>query len=117
MIHQFADDLFPGMKVKGCYQFRLTRNADLTFDKEDVADLASALEGELHARHYGDAVRLEVADNCPEELWQFPVVLQLPVLSPDVAVNRAKSRPNVVFQLSGRQTFAQPVGPCKSSVV
>ena len=71
MIHQFADDLFPGMKVKGCYQFRLTRNADLTFDKEDVADLASALEGELHARHYGDAVRLEVADNCPEELWQF----------------------------------------------
>lgn len=71
MIHQYADDLFPGMKVKGCYQFRLTRNADLTFDKEDMADLASALEGELHARHYGDAVRLEVADNCPEELWQF----------------------------------------------
>ncbi|WP_396588191.1 polyphosphate kinase 1 [Bermanella sp. R86510] len=71
MIHQFADDLFPGMKVKGCYQFRLTRNADLSFDKEDVSDLASALEGELHARHYGDAVRLEVADNCPEPLWQF----------------------------------------------
>lgn len=71
MIHQFADELFPGMKVKGCYQFRLTRNADLTFDKDDVADLASALQGELHARHYGDAVRLEVADNCPEELWQF----------------------------------------------
>ncbi len=71
MIHQFADELFPGMKVKGCYQFRLTRNADLTFDKGDVADLASALQGELHARHYGDAVRLEVADNCPEELWQF----------------------------------------------
>lgn len=71
MIHEFADELFPGMKVKGCYQFRLTRNADLTFDKEDVADLASALEGELHARHYGDAVRLEVAHNCPEPLWQF----------------------------------------------
>jgi polyphosphate kinase len=71
MIHQFADELFPGMKIKGCYQFRLTRNADLTFDQEDVADLASALQGELHARHYGDAVRLEVADNCPEELWQF----------------------------------------------
>ena len=71
MIHQFADELFPGMQVKGCYQFRLTRNADLTFDGEDVADLASALAGELHARHYGDAVRLEVADNCPEKLWQF----------------------------------------------
>lgn len=71
MIHEFADELFPGMKVKGCYQFRLTRNADLTFDKEDVADLASALEGELHERDFGDAVRLEVADNCPPPLWQF----------------------------------------------
>ena len=71
MIHQFADQLFPGMKVKGCYQFRLTRNADLTFDKEDATDLASALQDELHARHYGDAVRLEVADNCPEPLWVF----------------------------------------------
>ncbi len=71
MIHQFADSLFPGMKVKGCYQFRLTRNADLTFDKEDFTDLASALQGELHSRHYGDAVRLEVADNCPDNLWQF----------------------------------------------
>lgn len=71
MIHEFASELFPGMKVKGCYQFRLTRNADLTFDKEDMADLASALEGELHERDFGDAVRLEVADNCPPALWQF----------------------------------------------
>lgn len=71
MIHQFADTLFPGMKVKGCYQFRITRNADLNFDTDDMGDLASALEGELHTRHYGDAVRLEVADNCPENLWSF----------------------------------------------
>jgi len=71
MIHQFADSLFPGMKVKGCYQFRITRNADLNFDTDDMGDLASALEGELHTRHYGDAVRLEVADNCPENLWSF----------------------------------------------
>lgn len=71
MIHQHADALFPGMKIKGCYQFRLTRNADLSFDKEEVADLARALEGELHSRNFGDGVRLEVADNCPEPLWQF----------------------------------------------
>lgn len=42
MIHAHADDLFPGMKVKGCYQFRLTRNADLSVDTEDVEDLARA---------------------------------------------------------------------------
>ncbi|TBR39711.1 MULTISPECIES: polyphosphate kinase 1 [Dyella] len=71
IIHAHADELFPGMSVKGCYQFRLTRNADLTIDPEDVEDLARALRGELYSRRFGDAVRLEVADNCPKELTDY----------------------------------------------
>src|SRR5690606_40468784 len=57
MIHAHADDLFHAMKVKVCYQFRLTRNADLSVDTEDVEYLARALRGELLSRRYGDAVR------------------------------------------------------------
>ncbi|WP_397377237.1 polyphosphate kinase 1 [Pseudomonas sp.] len=71
MIHAHADDLFQGMKVKGCYQFRLTRNADLSVDTEDVEDLARALRGELFSRRYGDAVRLEVVDTCPRPLLDY----------------------------------------------
>ena len=68
IIHAHAEELFPGMQVLGCYQFRLTRNADLTLDPEDMEDLALALRGELYSRRFGDAVRLEVADNCPRDL-------------------------------------------------
>lgn len=71
MIHAHADDLFNGMSVTGCYQFRLTRNADLSVDAEDVEDLARALRGELYSRRFGDAVRLEVADTCPAHLVDF----------------------------------------------
>ncbi|MBZ9558089.1 MULTISPECIES: polyphosphate kinase 1 [unclassified Modicisalibacter] len=71
MIHAHAQEVFPGMEVRGCYQFRLTRNADLSVDPEEVSDLASALRGELLARRYGDGVRLEVADNCPDTLSTF----------------------------------------------
>jgi len=71
MIHAHADLLFPGMEIKGCYQFRITRNADLDVDIEGIADLARALRGELHSRRFGTAVRLEVADNCPDELTNF----------------------------------------------
>ncbi|MDR5892164.1 polyphosphate kinase 1 [Halomonas mongoliensis] len=71
MIHAHADELFPGMRVRGCYQFRLTRNADMTVDPEEVSDLASALRGELLARRYGSGVRLEVVDTCPDELAAF----------------------------------------------
>ncbi|MBC6906045.1 polyphosphate kinase 1 [Saccharophagus sp. K07] len=71
MIHAHADKLFPGMTIKGCYQFRITRNADLDVDIEGIADLARTLRGELHSRRFGNAVRLEVADNCPKELTDF----------------------------------------------
>ncbi len=71
VIHAHVGDLFPGMKVKGCYQFRVTRNSDLFVDDEEVDDLLRALEGELPSRRYNDAVRLEVADNCPEEISSF----------------------------------------------
>ena len=67
IIHAHAGDLFPGMTIDGCYQFRITRNADLEID-ETEEDLANALRSELLSRRYGDAVRLEVATNCPDEL-------------------------------------------------
>ncbi|ERP90397.1 polyphosphate kinase [Alcanivorax sp. P2S70] len=70
MIHAHVSDLFPGMKATGCYQFRVTRNADLEVD-EEAEDLASALKGQLLSRRYGDEVRLEVADNCPRHLMHY----------------------------------------------
>lgn len=69
VIHAFVDQLFPGMKATGCYQFRVTRNSDLFVDEEEVDDLLRALEGELSSRRYGDAVRLEVVEESPEEIY------------------------------------------------
>ncbi len=63
--------LFPGMRATGCYAFRVTRNSDLFVDEEEIDDLLRALEGELSSRRYGDAVRLEVSEQCPEELTAF----------------------------------------------
>ncbi len=71
IIHAHVSDLFPGMQVKGCYQFRVTRNGDLLVDDEEVDDLLRALEGQLPSRRYSEAMRLEVADNCPPEMVQF----------------------------------------------
>jgi polyphosphate kinase len=71
IIHAHVDDLFPGMKTTGCYQFRVTRDSDLFVDDEEVDDLLRALEGELPSRRFSDAVRLEVADNCPADISNF----------------------------------------------
>ena len=57
--------------MKGCYQFRVTRNSDLFVDEEEIDDLRRALEGELAHRRYGAAVRLETARDCPEDMMNF----------------------------------------------
>jgi polyphosphate kinase len=59
------------MNVLGCYQFRVTRNSDLFVDEEEVKNLRTALQGELPQRHFGDAVRLEIADNCSQPMADF----------------------------------------------
>ncbi|WP_028453855.1 polyphosphate kinase 1 [Chitinilyticum litopenaei] len=71
ILHAHVDELFMGMNALGCYQFRLTRDSDLSVDDDEVKDLRAALEGELSQRPFGDAVRLEVADNCPKHLQDF----------------------------------------------
>tara|TARA_R110001583_G_scaffold195441_3_gene373678 strand:- start:63620 stop:65698 length:2079 start_codon:yes stop_codon:yes gene_type:complete len=71
VLHAHVGQLFSGMNVLGCYQFRVTRNSDLFVDEEEVKDLRTSLKGELQQRHFGDAVRLEVADNCSEEMADF----------------------------------------------
>lgn len=64
----FVGELFPGIKVTGCYQFRVTRNSDLFVSEDDITDLRSALQGELPTRHLGDAVRLEITASTPDKL-------------------------------------------------
>lgn len=71
IIHAHVGDLFPGMRVTGCYQFRVTRNSDLFVDEEEIDDLLHALEGELPSRNFGEAVRLEVADNCTAHTAEY----------------------------------------------
>jgi polyphosphate kinase len=59
------------MRMRGCYQFRVTRNSDLFVEQEEVDDLLRAVEGELASRRYGDAVRLETAHDCPDEILTY----------------------------------------------
>ena len=105
IIHEFAEELFPGMSVDGCYQFRITRNADLSFDFEEIEDLARALRGELHSRKFGDAVRLEVDSRTPAELISF---LQAEFNLPDSHVYRVNGPVNLTRLMAVRDLVERP---------
>ena len=58
------------MTATGCYQFRVTRNADLALN-EDVEDLAKALKGELSSRRFWSCGSLRVTHNCPQHIYEY----------------------------------------------
>ncbi|WP_202845697.1 polyphosphate kinase 1 [Luteimonas saliphila] len=68
VLSEFVHELFPGMEVKGAYQFRVTRNSELIVDEEEVENLALALRDELQGRGYLRAMRLEIAADCPRPI-------------------------------------------------
>lgn len=71
IIRAHLKDLFDGAKIMHYSQFRVTRNSDLSVDEEDVTNLRTALRQELAHRPYGEAVRLEVTNDCHAELATF----------------------------------------------
>jgi polyphosphate kinase len=71
LVGNYLADIFPGTTILGFWQFRVTRNSELYIDEEDVGNLLSAVEQELHNRRRGAAVRLEVDHACPPEIYQY----------------------------------------------
>jgi polyphosphate kinase len=61
--------LFPGMTIEGHYFFRITRDADLELRDLEADDLMEALQEGLRKRRLGgEVVRLEVANEMPEDV-------------------------------------------------
>jgi polyphosphate kinase len=71
ILARFVGECFPGMRVRGCHAFRVTRNSELFVEDEEATNLRVAVQGELSQRHFGDAVRLEVNEDCAPEVVEF----------------------------------------------
>jgi polyphosphate kinase len=55
------DLLFPGVEVKACEFFRVTRNANTERDEDTADDLLALIESELRDRKFAPIVRLQVS--------------------------------------------------------
>jgi polyphosphate kinase len=78
LIARHVGMIFPGVKLKGVYAFRVTRNFDLEIDEEEAQDLLQTIQQELRRRERGAAVRLEVAgEPSPDSLAKLVRALKL----------------------------------------
>ncbi len=84
VIRAHLEALFPGRTVEVFSQFRVTRDSELDVGDSEVTNLRQALRSGLSTRHFGDAIRLEVVQSCPQELADF--LLQQFALAPAALV-------------------------------
>ncbi|MGN0350471.1 MAG: RNA degradosome polyphosphate kinase [Roseburia sp.] len=71
MIERNIDKLFLNYKVLCAYPYRIMRNADLTIDEDEAADLLKEIQKQLKMRQWGEVIRLEVEAGIDEKLLNF----------------------------------------------
>jgi polyphosphate kinase len=103
VVARHVQTIFPGVRLKGVYAFRVTRNFDLEIDEEEAQDLLQTIQQELRRRERGNAVRLEVTgDVTPSSLSKLVKALKLEP-ERDVYVSRAMLNLADLVQIVSRE--------------
>lgn len=71
IIEKNIDRLFLNYEVLCAYPYRIMRNADLTIDEDEAADLLKEIQKQLKMRQWGEVIRLEVEDKIDKKLLRF----------------------------------------------
>ncbi len=88
IIEKNIKKLFLNYKVLAATPYRIMRNADLTIDEDEAADLLIEIEKQIKRRQWGEAIRLEVESGMDKRL--------LKILKKELQVSQ-----NDIFKING----------------
>lgn len=71
VIERNIGKLFLSYDVVCAHPYRVMRNADLSIDEEDAADLLKEIQKQLKKRQWGEVIRLEVEDKVDKRLLKI----------------------------------------------
>lgn len=94
VIRAHLNRLYEGHKVLKCGFYRVTRNADLSYDEEGAEDLLESIQQSLRQRRWGQVMRLEVENRINVNLLS---ILQEKLEIPDRAVYHIKGPLDLTF--------------------
>ena len=68
IIEKNIGKLFVNYEIESVFPYRIMRNADLSIEEDEAADLLIEIERQLKKRQWGQAIRLEVEDGMDKRL-------------------------------------------------
>lgn len=71
LIEKNLQQLFLNCEILCAHPYRIIRNADLSIDEEDAADLLKEIEKKLKKRQWGEVIKLEVEEQIDQELLKM----------------------------------------------
>ncbi len=71
LIEKNIDKLFLNYEVICAYPYRIMRNADLSIDEDEAADLLIEIQKQIKKRQWGEVIRLEVESGIDKQLLTF----------------------------------------------
>lgn len=71
IIERNIGQLFLSYNVVCAHPYRIMRNADLTIDEDEAADLLKEIQKQLKKRQWGEVIRLEIEDKVDKRLLKI----------------------------------------------
>lgn len=71
IIERNMQKLFLNYDIICAHPFRIMRNADLTIEEDEAADLLKEIEKQIKKRQWGEVIRLEVEENADKRLLKI----------------------------------------------
>lgn len=71
VVELYIEKLFQSYHVECAYPYRIMRNADLTIDEDEAADLLKEIQKQLKKRQWGEVIRMEVEEKIDKRLLKI----------------------------------------------
>lgn len=104
VIEKNISKLFLNYEVISAHPYRIMRNADLSIDEDDAADLLKEIEKQLKQRQWGEVIRLEVEDSIDRALLKA-LIEQLQVAKESIFAINGPLDLTFLTKLSGLEGF------------
>jgi polyphosphate kinase len=105
LVQRHIENIFPGFKLLSSVPFRVTRNADLVIEDEEADDLMEILEQGLRQRKKGAIVRVEVGDECDDEILYF-LQKHLKISQDDIYFYKIPLNQGALWQIISNKEFS-----------